>query len=608
LIIWYDILQIINGLIAQFQYRWTPFRVSDVGMLIKVSITAVLACLLSVPAFAQVNLNNESERQLQLLEQRQRLREEQLRATPDVRLDLPASVTLDIIPMDESPCFIIHTITLEEADGSKPASPFTQALKETLNTRSNPESPTGLLGHCFGAQGINVIMRRLQNNIIKRGYVTTRIVAGPQALKTGVLKLTVISGSIGDIELRSSKGSRPPLKALLPFKKGDLLNLRNIEQALEDLKRLPSVTVDIKVVPTEGEDAAAGQSDLVIIWEQNRPWRAGIAVDNSGSESTGVYQSTVSLAYDNALRLNDTLSLNFGNDLGGARPGSGGSHSFSWNYSFPVGLWRFSLNGNRFDFFQTIDGAFEDLRFTGSSRSYIGGVSRLLYRNSVRKIDVGVDVWTRKSNNFIEDVEILTQRRRTGGYELRTNYREFIGRSTVSGSASYRRGTGLGNALEAPEELSGEGSARAAIIKANLHWTTPFQVANQSLRYSTQFRGQWNRDPLTAQDRFSLGSNLTVRGTDGEITLSGERGWLLRNDIEIKTPFSNQWAYVGLDYGYVNSSTNELPRDWLAGSALGVRGFYSSISYDASIVAPTNAPEGFGIRRPSIFFSLAWQY
>jgi hemolysin activation/secretion protein len=575
---------------------------------VKIRIVLLCAALFGSSAWAQVDLNNESGRQLRFLEQRQQLREEQLRESPDVRLDLPQVPSLEQIPLNESPCFIIHSVSLAEVDGSEPPSPFTQALKETLNTRINPESPKGLLGHCYGAQGINVIMRRLQNNIIKRGYVTTRIVAGPQELKTGVLKLTVISGRIGNINIRSPKGSRPPLKGLLPFKRGELLNLRHIEQALENLKRLPSANVDIKIVPTEGEDAAAGQSDLVVVWEQGRPWRVNIAVDNSGSESTGVYQGTVSLALDNALRLNDTLNLDFGSDIGGARPGKGGTRSFSWRYSFPVGLWRLSLNGNRFDFFQTINGAFEDIRFTGRSRGFGAGVSRLLYRNSVRKIDVGVDLWTRKSNNFIEDVEILTQRRRTGGYELRANYREFIGRSTLSGSASYRRGTGLNDALEAPEELTDTGSARASIIKADLRWTNPFQVANQALRYSTQFRGQWNKDPLTAQDRFSLGGNITVRGTDGETTLSGERGWLLRNDVEIKTPFSNQWAYVGLDYGYVNSNTNELPRDWLAGSALGLKGFYSSISYDVSIVAPINAPAGFSIRRPSIFFSLAWQY
>jgi hemolysin activation/secretion protein len=557
---------------------------------------------------AQVNIEDESNRRLQQLEQRQRLRAEQLRAAPDVRLDLPQAVPIDTVPLDESPCFIINDITLTELDSSQPPLAFTRALKQTLNSRISPNGPAGLLGQCYGAQGINVIMRRLQNNIIQQGYITTRIVAGPQQLKTGVLALTVISGRIGNIQLRSPEGSRPPFKKLLPFKKGDLLNLRFIEQALEDFKRLPSAVVDIKIVPTQGDKALPGQSDLVVLWEQGRPWRVNFSVDNSGSEATGIYQGTAFFALDNAFRLNDSFTIDVGGDLADASPGDGGTRTFSWRYSFPVGLWRFAVNGNRFEYFQTIKQTFSNVRYSGTSQSLGGGLSRLLYRNSVRKIDVGLDIWTRKSNNFIEDVETLNQRRRTGGYELRVNYREFIGRSTLSGSAIYRRGTGLNDALQAPEEISGKGTAQPSILKANVQFTTPFQIAEQSLRYNTQFRGQWNRDPLTVQDRFSIGSNYTVRGSDGERTLAGERGWLLRNDLEIKTPYSNQWVYVGLDYGYVNSNTNELNQDWLAGSALGIKGFYRSVSYDLSIVTPIDEPEGFEIDRPGIYFSLNWQY
>lgn len=49
--------------------------------------------------------------------------------------------------------------------------------------------------------------------------------------------------------------------------------------------------------------------------------------------------------------------------------------------------------------------------------------------------------------------------------------------------------------------------------------------------YSGLIRAQWNRTPLTPQDRFAIGGRYTVRGFDGETSLMGERGWLLRNDI-----------------------------------------------------------------------------
>jgi len=47
-----------------------------------------------------------------------------------------------------------------------------------------------------------VLLRRIQNRLIEQGYVTTRVVAEPQDLRTGILKLTVIPGKVGHIQLR----------------------------------------------------------------------------------------------------------------------------------------------------------------------------------------------------------------------------------------------------------------------------------------------------------------------------------------------------------------------------------------------------------------------
>ncbi len=37
--------------------------------------------------------------------------------------------------------------------------------------------------------------------------------------------------------------------------------------------------------------------------------------------------------------------------------------------------------------------------------------------------------------------------------------------------------------------------------------------------------------PLTQQDKLSIGGRYTVRGFDGELSLSGEKGWLWRNEL-----------------------------------------------------------------------------
>jgi hemolysin activation/secretion protein len=50
----------------------------------------------------------------------------------------------------------------------------------------------------------------VQNAIIERGYVTTRILAAPQDLKTGVLMLTVVPGRVNAIRFADGEGRTPP--------------------------------------------------------------------------------------------------------------------------------------------------------------------------------------------------------------------------------------------------------------------------------------------------------------------------------------------------------------------------------------------------------------
>jgi len=91
-------------------------------------------------------------------------------------------------------------------------------------------------------------------------------------------------------------------------------------------------------------------------------------------------------------------------------------------------------------------------------------------------------------------------------------------------------------AMRAPEEDFDEGTSRMRVISADVQLTIPFQVGTWHARYSSSWRAQWHRTPLVPQDRFSIGGRYSVRGFDGELTLSGEHGrvWRLaqaRNSI-----------------------------------------------------------------------------
>ena len=186
---------------------------------------------------------------LQQERQRQQLLQQQ-QPEADVRLDSYAPRLTDPVPtsaQEDTPCFPIRQVALVGDD----ARHFRFALSHALfQTRFTP-------GTCLGAAGISRLMTVAQNKIIDRGYTTTRILAAPQDLNSGHLVLTVVPGKIRQIRLDGSHAGATHVGRImqwhneLPTASGRLLNLRHLEQGLENFKRIPTAEADIQIVPAE---------------------------------------------------------------------------------------------------------------------------------------------------------------------------------------------------------------------------------------------------------------------------------------------------------------------------------------------------------------------
>jgi hemolysin activation/secretion protein len=529
-------------------------------------------------------------------QERERVLREQLQRSPDVRLENAAADTAQHrLAANETPCFPIQRIVLKGDDA---------ALFEWALAAANPPDDPAL-DRCLGVNGINLSMKRIQNALIAKGFVTTRVLAEPQDLKTGTLALTLIPGRIHAIRFADGTNTRATVWNALPARPGDLLNLRAIEQGLENFKRLPSADADIQIVPAE----QIGASDLIVRWKQDFPLRAILSVDDSGSKATGKYLGGVTLAVDHLLQLNDLFYLSANHDLNDGSAENKGTHGYTAHYSVPYGYWLLGLTASEYTYHQTVAGINQAYVYSGESQTGEIKLSRLIYRDAVRKTTVSLRGWTRASKNFIDDTEIAIQRRRTAGWEAGLGYREFIGAATLDMNVAYRRGTGAIDALAAPEEAAGDGTSRLKLISADAQLALPFTLGGQALRYSGNWRAQWNRTPLVPQDRFAIGGRYSVRGFDGETLLSAERGWLIRNELGLLLGASGQMAYVGLDHGEVGGNAVALLAGRrLTGAVLGLRGDYKTVHYDIFVGQPVKKPQGFKTASSTAGFNLSWSF
>lgn len=571
----------------------------------KVALAIFVAILGNVTHAADPQ-NIDADQQIRQ-QQRDQALEKQIQPAPTVQTGLDQSLQSKpqlqyLKSHSESVCFDIKKFVLMGEDARQ----FTFAMRSVTQGENN------IIGRCIGVQGLNQALDLIQNSIISHGYVTTRMLLPPQNIASGEVKLQVIAGKVDQIQFAQGTSKRAHKWNALPVTSGDILNIRDVEQGLENFKRVPTVEADFKIKPSEQRNEP-GYSDLELAWQQSKPYRIHLGIDDAGSDSTGKYQGTATLSLDNLLTANDLFYGSYNHDLGGGDDGKRGTDGYYLSYSIPFGYWLFTSSYSQSDYNQTVAGASESYEYSGKSKLIGADLSRVLYRDAKRKTTATVGGWYRESQNYINDTEVEVQRRKTAGWKASLDHTEYLSNATLTGNLTYKRGTGAFNAMYAPEEEFGEAFTHVGILQANASLQVPFRVGQQSLQYLAEWRTQYSKKPLTPQDRFSIGNRYTVRGFDGEQTLMADNGFLIRNELSgsiARLPM--QW-YVGVDYGEVGGKTAHEPNPLLGtslmGAVAGLRGqVLKSVSYDVFVGTPLKKPDHYKTDNVTTGFSLNWMY
>ncbi len=529
--------------------------------------------------------------------------------TPNVELSESAkeaaealhSLTLPV----ESPCFDIHQFMLSVPPQLSPAAQFSGASTLAFDPfRFAQDYLSQYDGACVGQKGVNLIVERLTNLILQKGYSTTRIGIPEQDLSTGLMTLTLVPGVIHAVRFKD-----PSLygtwRNAFPTGADQLLNLRDLEQGLEQMKRVSSQDVDMQIIPGD----VPGESDIVLDIKRSEPWTLMANFDNSGAKGTGKLQTGLSLGIDNLLGLSDILNIGISTDANrqGGQRGTGGHNIY---YAVPMGYWNYAISASDYDYHQKIAGNNEDYISSGKSQNLEFKVSQLFQRNQTQKNSWQLKVGKRWSNAFIDDAEIGVQKRNTTYVELGWVHKHYFGDAQLDLTLANRWGSSLLGAQNNPDgRPSGEPTYMYSMQTIDATLQAPFKIANQPLTYIATFRGQNTRSPLFLTDQFTIGNRYTVRGFDGELTLAGERGFYLRNELDLPIGNSGQSAYTGFDFGKVyGPSVQYLLGDKLAGATVGVRGGYKGFTYDLFSGWSVYKPAQFKTATPSVGFSLTYQY
>lgn len=541
----------------------------------------------SLLAAAIVRAQVPADELLRQREQQQQAAEKQRDAARPDALKAQPEDSSEALPADESPCFAIQRV---QADGAEPFAFFDAQVQNVA-------------GRCLGARGVQAVQRNLQRALVARGYVTTRVLVPEQNIASGVLRLQVVPGRVAGI---AHEGERSGLVAtVLPTRSDALLNQRDLDQAIENLRRLPSQRTEIDIRPGDN----IGESQLLFKHNSDKRWRLLTSLDNAGAKATGRSGASFTLNVDSPLYLYDQLTLAHNRNVQSADEFGNRGTSLSWNV--PLGYWSFSAGANRYEYLQTIAGFSGPIRYTGNSRGADLGLGYVAHRNASSKTSLAAKLVQRESRSFIEGVEVEVQAKDAAAYDLSLAHRHHIDDAVVDASLGARGG--LASQSPKPGVIVGvpDYDGRYSVLFANASLTKPFKLGGVGLRYQGQVKLQKANTVVPPSEFFAIGNRYSVRGFSGEVSLAAEHGGFMRNEVAWPTQLGNANVelYGALDAGAVRgANTQFLAGTSLAGGGLGVRSRWRGANLDLAVTAPIHQPALFGARKTAVYLNAAYEF
>ncbi|WP_320109832.1 ShlB/FhaC/HecB family hemolysin secretion/activation protein [Pseudomonas viciae] len=499
------------------------------GTRLVVASLCFLAMNIAVAAPTPGDTDLIRERQDRLL-QEQRRRLEELKDLPGKEAK-PAQPTA---PADTR-CFPIKTIELKGAD----------ALSE--GERQRLLKP--FLNQCLGVPQLNQLLKVITDYYLEKGLVTSRAYLPQQDLSSGHLQVLVVEGRLEGLKgAENSKLSERELAMAFPGKTGELLNLREMEQMVDQLNRLPSNRAQMELTPGQN----IGGSQVLVNNTAQKPWRAGLSRHNDGQKSTGEQQWGASLDWDSPLGLADQLALRGGHDAVSDHQKT--SRNGMLYYNLPFGWWNLSYTYSQSEYRALGQANGFNFKQSGDSQNHQVRLERVIHRDAVSKTSLNTGLAYLRTNNFIEDSKLAESSNRISEAQFGINHGRRVGNAFINLDLGLQQGIGALDAQGDHEPGPGLPDARYRKYTATLSYLQPFQMWGESFSFSSLMTGQRSEDVLFSPQRMSLGGLSSIRGYKDQ-TLSGDSGGYWRNDLRWSRPVTLEWlrpvfAEYGTSLGY----------------------------------------------------------
>lgn len=527
-----------------------------------------------------------------------RLLEEQRRRLEELQ-DLPGKSNQPQAPAQpaDTRCFPIQDIELKGAD-SLSAADRNRLLKPYI-------------GQCLGVTQLNELLKVITDDYIAKGRVTSRAYLPQQDLSSGHLQVLVVEGKLEGIKgAQGSTVTDRELAMAFPGKVGEALNLREVEQLVDQLSRLPSKQAQMELTP----GTQIGGSEVLVKNQPQKPWRASLSRNNDGQKSTGEQQWGAGLEWDSPLGLADQLILRGGHDAISDHQKT--SKNSMLYYNVPWGWWNFSYTYSESEYRAPGDLDGYKYKQTGDSQNHQLRAERVVHRDDVSKTSVNVGLTHLRTNNYFNDERLDVSSNRLSEFQVGINHGRRIGSAFVNLDVGMQNGTGAFDAQKDDQErIRGNltPTPRYRKYTATVSYLQPFTLWGESLSFSSLATGQRSEDVLYPAQRMSLGGSYSVRGFKDQ-QLTGDSGGYWRNEVRWARPVTLDWirpafaeygASVGYDQGVIrNDRYNDDQHGRVSSNSLELFARGKNVSTSVTFAHSLERPGVMTEREAPIYFRL----
>lgn len=454
-------------------------------------------------------------------------------------------------------------------------------------------------GRCLGVNEIERILAEVTRDYVSRGYVTTRAYLPQQDLSKGRLEITVLEGVVEKIMLEDGGKDSIRLGSVFPGER-ELLNLRDLEQGIEQVNKLSSNNASMDIQPGE----QAGTSRVVIRNEARTPFHASFSYDNQGSESTGRDQLGVTAIADRLFGLNELLMFTHrrSHPFDRLRQYSA-SNSVTAIVPFRYSTLTFSYNRSRYTSTIVAPSGL-DLQFKGSSESRSVRYDHVAYRDQVTRMTISAGLTAKDSKSWLAGQFLAVSSRPLTVLDLDSNFSTGIAGGVFGFDVGLARGLKLAGALDDPSGLPGIAPrAQFEKLKLGLSYSIPFQLAGKDFSFSTAATAQHGLTTLYGSEQILIGGLYSVRGFVRN-TLSGDSGYYVRNELSMRHNLMlgeervGLRFYTGVDFGMVTNRVPNVPSGRLSGMAFGVSANWRGATLEVFNTRPLDMPAFFNREAP----------